>query len=228
MLQPSPKKRIAIILSYLVISAFVFSLIALLIQKGDVITNNEMMLTNFLTYLILTIVMLMFSYKKIIADFVREKSVKNWIITSFKYLGILYVTSVVTSIIVGFLSDAPTSENQSILDDMFGSNALLIAIMTIVFAPIVEEVVFRYGMISFKDRTSKTTTLLISSLLFGFIHVAGALQSGNIDDLTFIIVYFSLGIVLGLSYLKTEKLIYPILIHALYNGLSILLMYLTA
>ena len=170
----------------------------------------------------------MFSYKKIIADFVREKSVKNWIITSFKYLGILYVTSVVTSIIVGFLSDAPTSENQTILDDMFGSNALLIAIMTIVFAPIVEEVVFRYGMISFKDRTSKTTTLLISSLLFGFIHVAGALQSGNIDDLTFIIVYFSLGIVLGLSYLKTEKLIYPILIHALYNGLSILLMYLTA
>ncbi len=225
MLQPSTKKRIAIILSYIFLTGIIFRLIASFVMKGPKITSHEMLLSNFMTYVVLTIVMLLFSYKKIITDFIREKSIKNWIVTSLKYLAILYATSIFTSLLVNLLSDAQTSDNQSVLIDMFGSNALLIAIMTIVFAPIVEEVVFRYGMISFKN---KAVTLILSSILFGFIHVSTAFQTGNLEDLYFLIVYVPLGFVLGISYIKTEKLIYPILIHALYNGLSVLVMFLVS
>lgn len=227
MIQPSFKKRILIILSYFLIMLFVGGFLSILIRSSEILTNQELLKTNLIVYFILTIVMLIFVYKNLMSEHDSLPDKSQLIMTSLKYTAILYVISLATSLLVNSLSGLETSDNQAILVEMFAENKWLIAMMTIFFAPIVEEIVFRYAMISFEPK-NRIWTLVLSSFLFGFIHVSSALQSGNLSDLTNIIIYLVLGLVLGTIYLKKQKLIYPILVHGFYNAISVLFMFLAS
>lgn len=80
-------------------------------------------------------------------------------------------------------------------------------IMAIVIAPIFEEWIFR-GIIlnNLLEKRSTVNALVWSSLLFMFGHltIVGVPQ-------------FLVGLGLGVLYIKTKRLIYPIIGHALYN-----------
>lgn len=83
----------------------------------------------------------------------------------------------------------------------------------VILAPIVEEFVFRGVFLTrFAAKTSMWGGILISSLLFGVLHLdfVGA---------------FLFGIIASLLYLRTGNLLLPILLHMLNNALAALSIY---
>ncbi|WP_341960004.1 CPBP family intramembrane metalloprotease [Planococcus maritimus] len=83
----------------------------------------------------------------------------------------------------------------------------------VILAPIVEEFVFRGVFLTrFMAKTSMWGGILISSLLFGVLHLD-------------FIGAFLFGIIASLLYLRTGNLLLPILFHMLNNALAALSMY---
>lgn len=111
------------------------------------------------------------------------------------------------------------SLNQFYINKILNSSsAYLMIVPTVILAPIIEELVFRKAFFSlFKN---DIVALIVSSLVFGLIHVSG--ESG-IYLLVNLIIYAIPGFALGFVYLKNNKNIYPVIfVHALTNLISVL------
>ena len=104
---------------------------------------------------------------------------------------------------VYYLYDAPLEEDVSFL---------YIFVTAVIFAPLSEEIVFRgYLFNKWADKYGLRKGVWFSSLFFMAIHI----QSLFIPQLL-------LGLLCATVYAKYKNLVYPILIHALYNFLVIL------
>lgn len=120
-----------------------------------------------------------------------------------------------------------TSVNQNEIVKMFQENMLLVAIMTVILAPIIEEIVFRGAYFSLRESVSDTKAILISSLMFGFIHIISGLSLSNLIELIFIFPYAIMGYYMCLSAKETESIWGSILHHALSNFVAVVLLYQT-
>ncbi|MFW9904668.1 MAG: type II CAAX prenyl endopeptidase Rce1 family protein [Candidatus Thorarchaeota archaeon] len=90
-------------------------------------------------------------------------------------------------------------------------------------AAISEELVFRRAFIPFLERRGLGTfwVLLVSSLLFSLMHSPQDLLFGSIGF--FIIHFFGTfagGFALGFLYMRTRKIIWPMILHGLNNGVA--------
>ena len=89
----------------------------------------------------------------------------------------------------------------------------LIFFVGAVFAPLVEEIIFRGIMVErFGAKYGYKSAVLLSSFLFGVLHMD-------------IIGAFVFGVVLSILYLRTRSLLLPFLIHAANNGAVVLLIF---
>lgn len=93
----------------------------------------------------------------------------------------------------------------------------------VILGPLVEEIVFRH--VGFKFIKNPKIALIVTSLIFGLIHVSS--EPNILYAITQGITYIGLGLILGTLYLKNNQNLMTIfLIHAIYNGISVLLMFL--
>lgn len=110
------------------------------------------------------------------------------------------------------LQPAFLAQVEALMNDTSSSPTLSPRSMigAVLFAPVIEEIIFR-GIILNKwaERSSNIRALALSSLVFGLIHFDSLIVPQLIG-----------GLIYGLVYLKTKKLIYPIFMHMLYNLLS--------
>ena len=89
------------------------------------------------------------------------------------------------------------------------------SILTLVLAPVLEELFFRKFLISkLLEKYRKVTAILTSATLFAAIHWETVLN---------LIPAFFFGIIGGIIFLKTKKIIYLILLHFLYNLLGLII-----
>lgn len=97
-------------------------------------------------------------------------------------------------------------------DNGFNINILSICvyfIITCLLVPILEEIVFRFGLYEcFNVKIKPFYSIVITSLIFSIFHMYG------IDG---IIVLFVISVIWNYSYYKTNNLIYPIVSHFVYN-----------
>ncbi len=97
-----------------------------------------------------------------------------------------------------------------------------------IFAPIVEETIFRGGVFTcLRSRVSFSWAMLISSFLFGFIHIMDSLIEGNFTDVTYLFLYTGIGLVLAYGYEKSNSIIVSTGVHMCNNILAILSLFLT-
>lgn len=86
-------------------------------------------------------------------------------------------------------------------------------IIPVFTAPILEELIFRkiiFG--SLHKRMNFFFAVLISSLLFSVLHL----------ELPHLLIYFAMGVALAYVYVKTKRIIVPILVHMGMNSVAIL------
>jgi uncharacterized protein len=110
---------------------------------------------------------------------------------------------------------------QDLLNEILagGRNTALALLVAVVMAPLVEEVLFRGVLFqALRRRLGLWPGALLSSLVFTLIHVEIVFsQPVALAGL------FSLGVFLAWAFHRTGSLLVPILGHAVFNGVSVLL-----
>lgn len=92
----------------------------------------------------------------------------------------------------------------------------LFMIIPMLIAPILEEVIFRkiiFG--SFYKRFNFFVSALLSAFIFGIIH----------GEPQHILIYAGMGFVFAFLYVKTKRIIVPIIVHMAMNSTTVLLLY---
>jgi len=109
----------------------------------------------------------------------------------------------------------PGSENTQFIMNI--SRAIpLFVIIPMFIAPILEELIFRkivFG--SLYKRMNFFFAALVSTLIFGFIH----------QEPEHILIYASMGFVFAYLYVKTKRILVPIIVHAAMNSMAVIAQY---
>lgn len=187
---------------------------------------------NLISYLVLVVVSLLFFGSELSKQFKQIVSAKHFIKHIFIGWLLLFISSYIASfLIIFFTQSSDSSSNQQVITDLMAFHPILMGGMTILCAPLVEEVVFRLtvmrGLLKYP-----WIAILLSSFLFGLIHVISSLFIGDFADCIYIIQYMAMGCALGYVYYCHQNIWYSIGVHAIQNTLStvmvILLSLLTA
>lgn len=129
------------------------------------------------------------------------------------------------SILVSLLTNSQGSNNQASIAESSQIAPLLTGFAAIFIAPLLEEIVFRGGVFTtLRARFPLCISLVVSSVLFGSIHIIDSLINGNLLDVSYLLVYSVIGCVLAYSYEKSGSLIVPVCIHMLNNILAYFLL----
>ena len=150
---------------------------------------------------------------KIFKEYFREYmslTIKTWI----KSL----VVMMILGIIIQLYTNTTQFNNQETLQKMFNSYPILVAFLSMLYAPFAEELMFR-GVFR-KFIKSKYLFIIISGVLFGLLHVID--DSKTLAEFSYIIVYSSLGIYLASLYYKTNNLFTNISFHFMQNTLGVI------
>lgn len=123
----------------------------------------------------------------------------------FKYLFLSFIIRIILEQIVIYIPF--TTTNIQIPSNVF--EIAVEFITTCIFAPIFEEIIFRFGIYKkINKKLNIILTMIITSVIFAIIHFY------NIDGS---IILIGISLVWNYSFYKTNNLIYPILLHFFHN-----------
>ena len=112
--------------------------------------------------------------------------------------------------------------NDGSIAEMAGGNFPIMAIGTVLFVPVAEELIHRGLVFGLLLPKSKVAAYGISTALFAAVHVIGYL--GSTQELTLLLAfiqYLPAGLVLGWAYEKSGTIFAPMVIHAVINAMGI-------
>lgn len=164
--------------------------------------------------------------------------------TAIVFAMFAYLGSILVNMIVTMIFGAPDSNaNQDSLNSSFITNPGLVVLLAVVFAPIVEELVFRYSIFRPLAKKNKILAYLITMIGFAGIHfvssisvllvelsnpeTASTAMTTFLGDLKTLPVYLVGAFVLTLVYDINGNIATSILTHAFYNLSQVLLMFIS-
>ena len=122
--------------------------------------------------------------------------------------GLLYVGAFIGAYATELVAALVDGTSVNPVDDLVNSLPLWCTVLiTVVMAPIMEEIVFRRVLLDAIRPFGDLTACLTSALLFGFFHM----------NLTQFFYAAALGFILGYVMVRTNRIICPILLHAIIN-----------
>lgn len=133
----------------------------------------------------------------------------------------LMIVALAGLIVAQGLIHSKSSENQKTVEQLFNGTPWLTGYLTVVIAPILEELIFRglffnYFFMKLTTPWVKVLGIVINGLLFAQLHTA--LWSPDAW------VYAVMGMILATTYLETKDIRYDISLHILNNGFATLSM----
>ncbi len=155
------------------------------------------------------------------SEILKEKSNKELIISKFSIIIISLAIISILQIGLGLIypalgldySISTQLESELAITSQSSLHTKILLLLTIAFTPaIMEELFFRKGLICLTKKHGNGFAILLSSLLFGFVHM-------NISQGLFA---FIIGLILGGIYLYTRNIKLTMLIHAINNGFECL------
>ena len=210
-------KGLAVICSYFILQ-IIYCMPFLFLYNEKKISENTLYIIVF-TCMIVTYVI---AYRKTLSKDFKDfkENYKTILKTTAKYwlmgLGIM----IISSLFIGLLGlENATNQEQNIT--LFKNEPITQAILAILLAPILEEIVFRKSFQNFTN--NKILFALVTGLIFGGIHVVSSITSiKDIGMILHIIPYSSVGIMLGYAYKEHNNILGTITIHALHNFIGII------
>lgn len=135
----------------------------------------------------------------------------------YKYIGTAIIINIIITFIISFIPESKytadlTESTQIALSGSFW----FILLTTGIFVPIMEEIIFRYGMCFQLSKINKIYGVIISSLIFGIMH-------GNLIQGIYATV---LGLIFAYVNIKEDNLLPSIIMHMSINSFSVLLTFL--
>lgn len=164
----------------------------------------------------------------------------NNFIVAIIFTIILYLSSIIiNTILILLFGDNIGNSNQGTLEKSLLNYPLIIFAFSVIFAPIVEEFVFRFSIFRPLSKKNKVLAYIITVLFFAGIHFISSFGelSTNIEkygqsmaydmlfnDFKTLPIYLVGAFVLTLSYDMNKNISTNILIHMLYNGIQFALL----
>lgn len=137
------------------------------------------------------------------------------------YLGYMAMGEL-TGWLIRLLSPGFLNLNDGAILSQLHQDFPLMALGTVVLAPVAEECFFRGVLLRGCYDRSPVLAWLLSTGLFAVFHVAGFLGTYSPLDLTLALVqYLPAGIVLGFAYHRGGSILSPILTHILINAVAL-------
>ena len=144
--------------------------------------------------------------------------------TSIKYWLVGFGIMALSNIFITYILRMSIAENEEQIRALVDIAPLFMIFDVVIYAPLTEELIFRKSL---KDIFSnKWIFVIVSGIVFGGLHVVSYIN--NPSDLIYLIPYGSLGVTFALLYHKTDNIFSTISMHALHNGLAILIYFLGA
>lgn len=137
-------------------------------------------------------------------------------------LPMMLLGSIVLNLIITNLTGQTEAQNQTEIIGLFEQAPYLIIIQALLYAPIVEEIMFRGLVFGGLSKRSMTFAIIVSSSLFGLAHVYNSILSGNFADLWFFPTYALLGYFLNRAYIKSGSIVSSMALHFLNNAIGLL------
>ena len=154
--------------------------------------------------------------KELVANFKdMKKNHKEYYSKYFKYYLIGFAIMIISNAIIIFLMNKGIANNEEAIREAFKISPLYIYFSGIIFAPFVEELIFR-GAIR-KIIPFKYLFVLISGFVFAYVHVSTYIN--NPSDLLYLIPYGALGTAFAYVYAKTDNIFTNMGLHFMHNGI---------
>jgi len=115
------------------------------------------------------------------------------------------------------------NENQEAINTITTAIPALMVFVAVIVGPIVEEIIFRWGIFRPLYKINPVLAYVVSASLFAFAHVAHSVLSGNLYELANMIFYFIIGCALAFAYKHTQNFSAALLLHMLNNAISMAL-----
>lgn len=203
----------------------ILNIMQLLLDIGSdgIVSTEESILITFIqfTSMIITVSIILVKNKRIYKKiYTPSFSLKSIVIPVVVGLVVLFATQVSISILSQLIG-YETAENAVVNDENRLLNLALIPIMLLLVAP-VEEILFR-GILqgSIRDIYNRNIAILVSGILFGFVHIVSIVSVSTASALISIAGLSILGIVLGYIYERYQNILVPIMIHGIYNSIIV-------
>lgn len=121
---------------------------------------------------------------------------------------LMWIGNIIGLVITNLLSGAIQSEIANPVQELINSNDIIINLVIIsIIAPIFEEIFFRKFLIDRSIRYGARVSIIMSATLFAFFH-------GNLNQFFYA---FLMGGFFAYVYIKTGKITYTIILHAIIN-----------
>jgi len=191
------------------------------------VNNSEVFVFTFPAVLALAVTIVL-CRRKLLHDW-RRTDFKQLFSAALKFAGLLMLSSIITGLFVVLFGGVDTNSNQRLIEQFMTTGAYRNSMVfyILVFAPLVEESVFRgavYQLLGPKARSNRTF-LIVSGLIFALMHVIVGLLEGNVGETWLLLSYGALGGLLAWFYRRHQlNILYPILAHFFYNGVQLWIM----
>lgn len=196
-------------------------LVYFIIELKIIPTASLLLYVQWITYAISMVAAILLSFPLFKKE--SKLEIPKIVYTIIVCIVAMYCFNILFSLIMRMIDGPITSNNQQSLSTQVNYNIPMYLVMTVVFAPILEEIVFRGGIFrSLRFKCGFWIAAIISSFLFGFVHVFSSLQAGDFQDLIYLFLYGGLGMAFAYAYEYNKSIMACIIIHAIYNLIGML------
>lgn len=146
----------------------------------------------------------------------------NYYSKYFKYWLFALMVMMVSNLLIMTFTQNQIASNEQAVQELFDISPIYIFFSAVIFAPVVEELVFRQGIRNIIP--NQLAFIIVSGLVFGGLHVInGEMQS--VSELLYLIPYCTPGIVFAYILAKTDNIFVSMGLHFMHNGLLIALQF---
>ena len=181
--------------------------------------NIDLKNMNYILLNIILVILFLIYRKDIINDFKNFINNKGkWFI---KYIGIFLLSILlmgILNVILYKITNMEITKNEETVRELIKIYPIYMFFSTVFYAPFIEELLFRKAIrkvIKGNDKYTKIVYILVSSIIFGILHVLTI--DASFYDLLMGIPYMVAGLSFGYIYAKTDNVFSCIQFHLMHN-----------
>lgn len=138
----------------------------------------------------------------------KKMSVGAWFTALLMCFGILYVGNYLGQMLMATINSVTGNDATSSIGELLTTgNPIIVAIVTVIVAPVVEELIFRRMLIDRTRHYGEWCAIVFSALMFGLFH-------GNLYQFFYA---FGVGLLFAFIYVRTGRAWYTVLLHMAVN-----------